>query len=310
MKKIALATLIFAGSIATANCASYDDLNRGIQYYALGQWRAAIDAFDKALAAKDLPPGLQFTAHLDRGLAYRALGQYDQALTDYSAGLALQPDDPRALLERAIVYLNTKKLAEAGSDLDRLIGKRPMMISAYNMRAAINARLGQTDRSAEDLKTVLSVQPDSYRLRNLGTGIANWQADKLKLAEDNFSYATTAGSGNVYAWLWLSLTQLRQGKDVPRGYVPNFDRKKWPAPIVSVFLEESTAEAALSAAEEGDEEAVKGQVCEADFYIGEWLYLHKDAQSAKKLIGKAADECPLEFVEWAPAQIEMARLAQ
>src|ERR1700761_5003460 len=75
MKKIALAALLLTGWAGTALASSYDDLNAGIQYYNRGEWQAAVGAFDKALAANDLVPDLQFIAHFDRGQSYARLGR-------------------------------------------------------------------------------------------------------------------------------------------------------------------------------------------------------------------------------------------
>jgi lipoprotein NlpI len=135
-----------------------------------------------------------------------------------------------------------------------------------------------------------------------------WELGQAADAEDNFSYATTDGSGNIYAWLWLSLSQARQGKDASRRSLPEFDRKKWPAPIVSLYLGEADQDAVFAAASTGSPEAIQGQVCEANFYLGEWRLQHNDRAGAKPLIDKAARDCPTGFVEWSPAQMELANL--
>ena len=144
MKKAALATLIVLSvlSAVPAICASYDDLNAGIQYYNLEQWQAAIAAFDKAIVGNDLSPSLQFIAHLDRGLAHENLGQNDEALTDYTASLAIRPREALALSERAKTYILVGKFQQAAEDLDTLVAVRPMLASAYKTRAEVNARTG------------------------------------------------------------------------------------------------------------------------------------------------------------------------
>ena len=121
MKKIVMAaSLISTLGTGQAFCSSYDDLNAGIHLHNLRQWSASIAAFDKALAAGDLLPGQQFLAHMDRGLAHQAQLDYELALADYSACLALQPKNATALSERATVYMETGKLAEAAVDLDEI----------------------------------------------------------------------------------------------------------------------------------------------------------------------------------------------
>lgn len=307
MKKIAMvAVLISALGMGQASASSYDDLNAGIQFRNLRQWNDEIGAFDKALAAGDLSPDQQYIAHLDRGQAHQLLKQYDLALADYSACLALQPKSAAALFQRAIVYLNGGKLTDAAADLDSLIAVRPMLAPAYNIRAAIDARLGNHARSVADSKMALSLLPDGYGHRNIGTGIVAWQAGRTDVADENFSYAATHDRGNIYAWLWLALTRIRMGKDVPKDDLPEFDRKSWPTPIVLFFTGDMKQDDVFAATGDGGDEAVQGRVCEANFYVGEWLLQHHDTASAQPMLQKAASECPMNFVEWGPAQVELA----
>jgi len=310
MKKIVMAaSLISALGTGQSFCSSYDDLNAGIHLHNLRQWSASIAAFDKALAAGDLLPSQQFFAHMDRGLAHQAQLDYELALADYSACLALQPRNVAALSERATIYLDTGKLAEAAVDLDALIALRPMLTSAYTIRAAIDARLGNAAQSVTDSKKVLALLPSDY-VRNMATGIIAWQADEPDVAEENFTYAASQGSSNVYAWLWLALTKARIGKVVPKENFPDSDNKSWPAPIIGFFTGDTTQDAVFAAAGEGEDALTRGRICEANFYIGEWLLQHRDPSAAQPMIRKAADDCPMDFVEWSPAQIALAGFAR
>ncbi|HEY1877388.1 MAG TPA: tetratricopeptide repeat protein [Rhizomicrobium sp.] len=311
MKKIAIAVaLLMVLGARQASGSSYDDLNAGIQFRNLKLWNDSITEFDKALAANDLLPNQQFIAHLDRGQARLVLKEYDQAIADYSACLALQPGNTVVLFQQAIAYLDSGKLTEAVANLDTLIARRPKLVSAYRMRAALNARLGKADKSLDDSKIILSLLPDDYGRRNIGTGIIAWQAGQTSVAEDNFSYAASHGSGNIYAWLWLALTKIRLGKDVPSGDLPVYDKKSWPAPIVSLFTGEIKQDAVFEAAGQGDDEPTRGRICEANFYVGEWLLQHHDASAAQPMIQKAASDCPMDFVEWSPAQVELASFSR
>lgn len=306
MKKIAItAALVSALGSGQALGSSYDDLNAGIEFHNLKQWSASIVALDKALAPGDLLSHQTFIAHMDRGLAHQALNQYEAALADYSACLASAPTNAMALLERADVELDMGRLVEAAGDLDTLIDLRPMLSAPYTMRAAINARLGKAEQSRADSKKVLSLLPVGY-VRNIETGIIAWQAGDTGVAEDNFSYATSQGPSNAFAWLWLALTKARTGKAVPTEELPNFDKSRWPAPIVSFFTGEMRQEDVFAAAGDGDDAAARGRICEANFYVGEWLLSHGDRAPAQPMIRKAADACPVNLVEWSAAQTELA----
>jgi lipoprotein NlpI len=306
MKKIALATLLLAATPAPSWCTSYNDLNAGIAYFNGDAWANAVVWLSKAIDAGDLIPDQMRVARMDRGLAQANLQRYDLAVADYSAILELQPADPEILVARATANWNAGKLDEAATDLDRLVAARPLLSVAYDMRATINAKRGLADKSREDLKKVLSLLPENAE-RTTNTGIINWQVGQIEDADDNFYHAATRGKGNVYAWLWYALTEVRLGKKLPRRSLPDFDKTQWPASIVSYFLGDIAQDAAFTAAGQGQADAVKGQICEANFYIGEWLLQHHDP-SAKAMLGKAASDCPMNFMEWSPAQMDLAGL--
>lgn len=305
MKKIALAALV--ALTATANAASYDNLNAGIQLYNRGQWSEAIGQFDQALAANDLAPSLQFIAHFDRGLSHARLSQYDQAIEDYTASLELRPGEVQALIDRALVYGNAGKLDLAATDIDHVIAARPMLSAAYGIRAGLDIRRGQIDKSRDDMKMILKLLPENRRRGNT-VGIINWEAGQIDDAEDDFSYEASHGPNNIYAWLWYALTEARLGKNVPRRSLPDYDLAKWPGPIVNFFLGSTARDAVFAAATQAEAEAAAGQVCEANFYVGEWLLRNHDPAGAKPLITKAASICPGDFIEWMPAQMDRAEL--
>lgn len=307
MRLTMFAALMLAASAAAAQGASYDNLNAGIQLRNLGQWNEAIAQLDKAIAANDLAPSLQFIAHFDRGQAHWNLSHHEQAIADFTASLELRPHDAMALSTRARAFFATGKFDQAASDLDNLIAVRPQYFSAYNFRAVLRAKRGRLNESVQDIKTVLAMIPENES-RTLPAGIVAWEAGEIKDAEEKFSWSADRGSGNIYAWLWNVLANLRQHKEIPRGSPPKFDKEKWPAPIVAFYRGEASQESVFAAAAKGDETAVQGQTCEANFYIGEWLLQHQDRVGAAPLIRKAADECPMGFIEWNPAQLELANL--
>jgi lipoprotein NlpI len=163
------------------------------------------------------------------------------------------------------------------------------------------------DKSREDMKAALKLLPDKTRPNN-AFGIIDWEIGATGDAEDNFSFEASNGPNKRYAWLWYTLTELRLGKSVPRRELPDFDHKAWPAPIINFFLGDATREDVMTAAQQGSPDDVKGQVCEANFYIGEWLLQHHDQPGAKPLMTKAAADCPTGFIEWTPAQMDLAGL--
>ena len=307
MKQVVLAASMVAALAAPASGSSYDNLNAGIQLYNFGQWSDAVLALDKALAANDLVPSLQFIAHYDRAWAHLHLAHYDLAIADYSASLSLRPGETEVLVNRSLTYLNSGKLEQAAADLDAVIAAHPQLAQPYGVRAAVNLKRGQMDKSREDMKTLLKLLPETTKRGN-GIGIINWEIGQVGDAEDNFSYEASHGPNNIYAWLWYTLTEVRLGKNVPRRSLPDFDKTAWPAPIIRFFLGDIPQDTVFTAARQGDADATKGQICEANFYIGEWLMQRHDLAGAKPLMAKAASDCPTNFIEWSPAQMDLVGL--
>jgi len=306
MKKIALAALLLAAGTAGTLASSYDDLNAGIQHYNQGQWEAAIGAFDKALAANDLVPDLKFIALYDRATSRTGLGQLDPAIADYTSALALRPNEAQVLVDRSSVYFRSGKFEQAGPDIERLIVLRPTFAHAYGLRALLNVRRGALEQSRQDFKTSVKLAPEN--IRNLSFGIVNWLVGEVDRADDIFSDLAGRGTNKTYAWLWYALTQARLGKDVPQHALPDIDLAAWPGPIIKFFLGKAPQDSVFAAADRGEASARDGQICEANFYVGEWLVQHHDQAAAKPLLDKAAAGCPTGFLEWMPAQFDSAAL--
>lgn len=305
MKQVAFAALLTFALTLPAQGGSYDDLNTGIQRYNLGEWNDAIAAFDKALAAKDLIPDQVFIAHYDRGQAHLALSQFDQAIEDYSASLAIRPGEVQVLLDRSALYLGTGKLDQALADLDGLVAAHPELIDPHRGRAIIYVKRGEIDKIRGEAKAILKLLPEDAP-RGVATGILNWEAGRMNDAANDFSYEVSHGPQNLYAWLWYALDEARLGKLMPRDSLPHFEAKSWPGPVISFFLGDTSQEEVFTAAQEGDDQLVRRQTCEANFYIGEWLAQRHDPAGSKPLITKAAHICSDNLAEWAAAQMDHA----
>ena len=83
--------------------------------------------------------------------------------------------------------------------------------------------------------------------------------------------AASAKSKALYPAIWLFLQRARNGEDGGpelSAAALRVNQYKWPFPIVQFFLGQISAEEMKAAAANGD------QRCEADFYYGEWHYVH------------------------------------
>jgi lipoprotein NlpI len=146
-------------------------------------------------------------------------------------------------------------------------------------------------------------------------GIANLYAGSLPQALADLERASELDPTYAYYALWIDIVDKRgnpASQFAPdRRFtqaISHIDMAKWPAPVIRLFLGQATSAAVLAAANDPDLRKKRGQVCEANFYIGE-LALRQGAKSAAAgLFTQAAADCPREFAEGPAAAAELAAL--
>jgi lipoprotein NlpI len=141
-------------------------------------------------------------------------------------------------------------------------------------------------------------------------GLAKLYAGALPAAMADLSQASRLDPEYAYYALWIDIVDKRRNEASSLAQaVPHFNMSKWPAPVVRLFLGETTPAAVLAAAEDPDPATKAGQICEANFYNAEFALLQQgDRQEATRLFRLAAAACPHQFVEGASAMSELAAL--
>jgi lipoprotein NlpI len=166
------------------------------------------------------------------------------------------------------------------ADYNEAIRLNPQGASAYRSRGTANFNLGRFDASVSDLTESLRLNPDqSYVL--IWRYLSQSRSGDRKLAEND---------------LWAKSASL--------------DKTKWPAPVIDFLLGKNTPAELLQAAEHRDTQTRRGQVCEAEFYIGEWHLLNSRPREANSLLSSAERDCPKAFVQYPAAVAELKRIAE
>jgi rhomboid protease GluP len=80
------------------------------------------------------------------------------------------------------------------------------------------------------------------------------------------------------------------------------DHAEWPFAIVEMYLGGRVPEQTLAMANS------PAQLCQAQFYVGQWHLLRNDRESATSLLKAAAQTCPRSFIEYDGAVAELKRL--
>ncbi len=140
-------------------------------------------------------------------------------------------------------------------------------------------------------------------------GIAKFFAGALAPARADIAQANKLDPKYAYYALWIDIVDKRAKapSELPQA-MDQVDMTKWPAPVIQMFLGESTPAAVLAAANDPDPKTKLGQVCEANFYSGELALQQGEKQEATRLFQVAANGCPKEFVEGPAAKDELAAL--
>ncbi len=303
-----------------------------------GKVEASIADFDAALASK---PG-DIRAHLMRGVALTGLKRYDAAVADlkdvirlrpdltvgyiglgtvyneqrltdlaidqFSALIAAQPMYAIGYLLRGHAYLAKGDMDSALGDADHIVSLMPQDSTGYSLRASVHQTQGKFDRALSDLGDVLDRRPGDI-FATLLKGTVQWELGRYSGAEETLAPLAQSDVTGGYALLWLYLARLADHKPVDDLAAPaaKLDRAKWPGPLVTLYLGQSTADAVVAGFATASAEDRERNVCEGEFYVGEWQLWHDAKDAGLTLLRKAASDCPVSYVERAAATAELGR---
>jgi len=295
----AIADYEAAISLDPKNAAAY--YNRGIAYQAKGDLDRAIADYGQAVV---LDPKYT-SAYNNLGNAYQAKGDIERAIASYDAAVRLDPAHATTYNNRGDAYQNKGDLDSAIADYNEAIHLDPGYLHAYQGRAGAYFAKGDFAPAAADDSEVIRLDAknaDAFSSR----GRANLYAGASPSALADFRKASELDPKDAYAALWLEIANRRSNLPSQLAKaVPLIDMTKWPAPVIRLFLGQSTFEAALAAANDPDPDTEKGQVCEANFYGGEFELQQGKKDEAARLFRLAASNCPMTFTERDAADAEL-----
>jgi lipoprotein NlpI len=269
--------MLLAFAAATgASAASYDDFAKGLSHNQGGDSAAAIADFTAALDAGDLAPGVVPLAWRGRGVAHIRLGHCKLALADLDEALRLRPDDLDTQVYHAEAHLCANETAAALADYTALLDKHANA-DVYAMRGRIRLRTGDAAGAVEDFTHEAAIQPK-----------------------------------NGYAQLWLFIARRRAGTfdaKVAAAEADRFSSRIWPGALLMLYTGDDKPDEVLAIAARGEQKAAEYELCEADFYIGEYLLASgAGAAEAKPHFASAVGRCPQFYVERIAAGIELEQL--
>ena len=242
-----------------------------------------------------------------RGDLYMRQGNFDAAIADYTQMTVLEPDNASPYAARSYAYRRKGDADKAVDDLDKAIRMDSQRASYFMDRGGLYQMKADYRRAAEDYKAAAALAPSDATVV-MQQGIVAWKQGDLASANDFFAKTRASSDASVapYAALWSAIAAGPGGA----GKAAAANRDKWPGPILDLYYGNTTMDRVLAAAAIGDAETKSNQLCEANFYGGEWYSLHGKPDAAKPMLSAAAANCPEDFVERGAAVVALQKSGQ
>jgi tetratricopeptide (TPR) repeat protein len=128
----------------------------------LKQYKAAASRLEAlAQSMTTAPPELRAEVFDQAGQAWGLAGDPVRAYSAAGAAVALQPNDPELLIDRAEAAASAGYLDKAVTDLDHVLKVDPTRVDALIYRASTNRALDRLDSALADVEKALAQAPKS-----------------------------------------------------------------------------------------------------------------------------------------------------
>jgi tetratricopeptide (TPR) repeat protein len=279
--------------------------HRGYIKERIGQLDAAISDLSEAIRIRPKYSDAYFT----RGLAWERKRDYANAIKDFDEYVRLEPDAPEGHAARGDVLDSNGAYNEAIAAYDTAIDLDASFWDAYKSRGIARTNLGNYAEAIADFDIYIKQNPED-------AGCYESRA-RARFLNGEFSHAVADAARafqlkpSAHGAIWLFLARSRSGVNSVTELAKNgkiFDATRWPAPVVAALTGKITPETLMRSAAHPDPQTDRDQVCEANYYLGQWYLIKGDREKALPLFREAQQNCPVDFLERAAASTEIKRL--
>lgn len=278
--------------------------NLGSVYESKGDVDLAVDNYGAAIRRDPT----YAKAFYNRAHAYVAKQDYTAAIADYDRAIELQGDLADAYSNRGGVYLVLGEMEKAIKDFDEAIRLRAGDPIFWSNRASAYLTLGRYQEAIADFDRALKIDPGSPAIY-LGRGRARLYSNAIPDAIEDLQVAVRLRPTNAVPAIWLHIARVHQG-DADRAELESnaarVDRGQWPRSVLDFYLGTLEANRVRDDAARGSAAESARRLCEADFYIGDFLtHNGKDAEG-RHILQTVITRCPPIDLVFAVAKAELS----
>ena len=128
---------------------------------ALGEPVPAAEDLERLASASTSPPATRAALFEQATQAWLIAGLAARARATATSALALTPDNPSLLIERATAALQLERFGEAAEDLAQALRLDPRRADALVLHAAAMRQLGRIPDALADIATALALDPEN-----------------------------------------------------------------------------------------------------------------------------------------------------
>ena len=290
-----IAAIILTSFLNFVGCSNNHFL-RGLRL--LGEakdYDGAIAEFTKAIESNPKSEG----AYWGRGTAYHIKGDDDRAIQDYNKAIELNPKYATAYNHRGDAWDRKGDDERAIEDYNKAIELDPIYFDAYNNRGNVWKNKGEYGYAIRDYNKAIELNPKSA-LAYSNRGNAFYCQGKFREAIPDYLKAIANNyKPKDYPYLRLLLASRRVSKEDYERYKKEFGNDvasqkidEWIREISIYYLGGPKTELHIinHAQQTGkNEKEIKGRLCEAYYYLGEYRLMKGDRQGAEEFFRKSIE---------------------
>ena len=282
---------------------------RAALYVLLKNYPAALEDFAAMTRFSPKDP----TGHALSASLYWILGDMDKFAVESDAAMALTANPLPALKQRGELYFNNGYWEKALADYETILSREPDNALILHYRGDAKSHLGRYEEGMADYERALKLDATQAPSLAMSKALSLFDQRRYEDALAQIQIAADSGPDNAYPLLWLNLIRAHAGKPDEADFSrrsEKLDRKAWPYSVVAFELGKLPEDQVWAAANAGSDPAtLSNQMCEANFYMGEYK-LARDKGAATKLLEEAAGKCFKGFVEYNGAVFELHALGE